>query len=155
MNNVLKLLLEGEPLDTEWVMLTSGTTGTPKMVVHSRAGLVGAIDPAASAPVWGTFYDIRRYGGLQIFLRAVLGGSSLVLSEAGEAVGLVVAWDAGVSWNPARLDDEGDTGEHGEYLLKEVAEFGVLAEAFTESVDTDKAVRKDDTKAGRGSLRGS
>ncbi|WP_237477214.1 ANL family adenylate-forming protein [Lichenibacterium dinghuense] len=76
----------GEARDTEWVMLTSGTTGTPKMVVHSRAGLVGAIDPAVSAPVWGTFYDIRRYGGLQIFLRAVLGGGSLVLSEAGEPV---------------------------------------------------------------------
>ncbi len=73
--------------DTEWVMLTSGTTGTPKMVVHSRAGLVGAIDPAASAPVWGTFYDIRRYGGLQILLRAVVGGGSLVLSQAGEVTG--------------------------------------------------------------------
>ena len=78
---------EGQPRDTEWVMLTSGTTGAPKMVVHSRAGLVGAIDSAASALVWGTFYDIRRYGGLQIFLRAVLGGGSLVLSEPGETVG--------------------------------------------------------------------
>ena len=39
--------------------------------------------PARSgpAPVWATFYDIRRYGGLQIFLRAVLGGGSMVLSE--------------------------------------------------------------------------
>ena len=36
--------------------------------------------------VWGTFYDIRRYGGLQILLRAVLGGASLVLSSAGEPV---------------------------------------------------------------------
>ena len=36
--------------------------------------------------VWATFYDIRRYGGLQIFLRAVLGGTSLVLSSAGEPV---------------------------------------------------------------------
>jgi acyl-CoA synthetase (AMP-forming)/AMP-acid ligase II len=36
--------------------------------------------------VWGTFYDIRRYGGLQIFLRAVLGHRSLVLSSAGESV---------------------------------------------------------------------
>ena len=34
----------------------------------------------------GTFYDIRRYGGLQIFLRAMLGGASLVLSSAGEPV---------------------------------------------------------------------
>ena len=36
--------------------------------------------------VWGTFYDIRRYGGLQIFLRAIAGGASLVLSSAGEPI---------------------------------------------------------------------
>jgi acyl-CoA synthetase (AMP-forming)/AMP-acid ligase II len=35
--------------------------------------------------VWSTFYDIRRYGGLQIYLRAVLGGTPLVLSSAGES----------------------------------------------------------------------
>jgi acyl-CoA synthetase (AMP-forming)/AMP-acid ligase II len=74
--------------DTEWVMLTSGTTGIPKMVVHSRAGLTASIKPAVGdgPVVWGTFYDIRRYGGLQIFLRAVLGGASLVLSSAGEPI---------------------------------------------------------------------
>ncbi len=73
---------------TEWVMATSGTSGSPKLVVHSLAALTGAIKPAtAERPiVWGTFYDIRRYGGLQIFLRAVLGGTSLVLSDASEAV---------------------------------------------------------------------
>lgn len=78
-----------EDRDTEWVLLTSGTTGTPKMVVHSRSALTGAIVPnaAPSPPVWGTFYDIRRYGGLQILLRAVLCGGSLVLSQAGETVG--------------------------------------------------------------------
>src|SRR5216683_2620580 len=36
--------------------------------------------------VWSTFYDIRRYGGLQIFLRAMLGGGSMMLSSAGEPV---------------------------------------------------------------------
>jgi acyl-coenzyme A synthetase/AMP-(fatty) acid ligase len=73
---------------TEWVLLTSGTTGVPKMVVHSLAGLTAAIVPRADAEpvVWGTFYDIRRYGGLQIFLRAVLGGASLIVSSAGEPV---------------------------------------------------------------------
>jgi acyl-coenzyme A synthetase/AMP-(fatty) acid ligase len=73
--------------ETEWILLTSGTTGTPKMAVHTLASLTGAIkiDPRPAEPiVWGTFYDIRRYGGLQIFLRAVLGGTSLVLSSAGE-----------------------------------------------------------------------
>ena len=74
---------------TEWVLLTSGTTGVPKMVVHDLAGLTAAITSrgaADAAAIWGTFYDIRRYGGLQIFLRAMLGGASLVLSSAGEPV---------------------------------------------------------------------
>jgi len=74
---------------TEWVMLTSGTTGVPKMAVHTLAGLTAAFRTRPIEPgiVWGTFYDIRRYGGLQIFLRTMLGGVSLVLSSAGEPVG--------------------------------------------------------------------
>jgi len=74
---------------TEWVLMTSGTTGAPKLVAHDLVALTAAIEapsPADGAAVWGTFYDIRRYGGLQIFLRAVLGGASLVLSSVGEPV---------------------------------------------------------------------
>jgi len=71
--------------ETEWVLLTSGTTGVPKLVVHTLASLTGAIDtgkPRNGRAIWSTFYDIRRYGGLQIFLRAMLTGSSLLLSSA-------------------------------------------------------------------------
>jgi acyl-CoA synthetase (AMP-forming)/AMP-acid ligase II len=74
---------------TEWVLLTSGTSGVPKMAVHDLASLIAPIGAGQrhdGAMVWGTFYDIRRYGGLQIFLRAILGNASLVLSSAGEAI---------------------------------------------------------------------
>jgi acyl-CoA synthetase (AMP-forming)/AMP-acid ligase II len=75
---------------TEWLMLTSGTSGIPKIVGHTLEGLSGAIvadGPArGTLPVWATFYDIRRYGGLQIFLRAIIGGGSMVLSQSGEAL---------------------------------------------------------------------
>jgi acyl-coenzyme A synthetase/AMP-(fatty) acid ligase len=92
---------------TEWVLLTSGTTGVPKLVLHTLQTLANAIAvasatvkavglergtlpsgemPAAARLVWSTFYDIRRYGGLQIFLRAALRGYSLVLSDPREAV---------------------------------------------------------------------
>jgi acyl-coenzyme A synthetase/AMP-(fatty) acid ligase len=66
-------------------MPTSGTSGPPKMVVHTLATLTGPFRPAL-AQAWATFYDIRRYGGLQIFLRALAGTESLTLSGAGESV---------------------------------------------------------------------
>jgi acyl-coenzyme A synthetase/AMP-(fatty) acid ligase len=87
---------------TEWILLTSGTTGLPKLVVHSLSSLAAPIiisKPTDDPPIWSTFYDIRRYGGLQIFLRAVLGGGSLVLSSPLEAAGdfLVRAGTRGVT----------------------------------------------------------
>ena len=85
---------------TEWLMLTSGTSGcSPKIVGHTLEGLTGAIvadGPSHGiSPVWATFYDIRRYGGLQIFLRAIIGGGSMVLSEPGEAIADYVRAAAG------------------------------------------------------------
>ena len=73
---------------TEWVLLTSGTTGMPKLVRHDLATLTYALADSCRGPepiVWGTFYDIRRYGGLQIFLRAMHLGS-LVPADPGEPV---------------------------------------------------------------------
>jgi acyl-CoA synthetase (AMP-forming)/AMP-acid ligase II len=79
-------LMRGPAHETEWVLLTSGTSGQPKLVVHTLSTLAGPIkvETAAEPVKWSTFYDIRRYGGLQILLRALLGGSSLVLSGPAE-----------------------------------------------------------------------
>jgi acyl-coenzyme A synthetase/AMP-(fatty) acid ligase len=84
---------------TEWVLLTSGTTGVPKLVRHTLATLSGAMAaarPLGHGAVWSTFYDMRRYGGLQIFLRAMLGGGSMVLSSALEPVGNFLARAGGL-----------------------------------------------------------
>ena len=77
------------PRRTEWILPTSGTSGSPKLAVHTLSSLIGAIAPApAPAPIqeWATFYDIRRYGGAQIFLRALVGQGSLRLSGIDEPI---------------------------------------------------------------------
>jgi acyl-coenzyme A synthetase/AMP-(fatty) acid ligase len=74
--------------ETEWILLTSGTSGAPKLVLHTCRTLTHAFagsQPPPSAIVWGTFYDIRRYGGLQILLRSLRSGS-MVLSDVSETI---------------------------------------------------------------------
>jgi acyl-CoA synthetase (AMP-forming)/AMP-acid ligase II len=62
-------------------------------VSHSLASLTAAArsdavrNGAAKDAVWGTFYDVRRYGGLQILLRALMGRTSLILPDDGEEAG--------------------------------------------------------------------
>lgn len=79
---------------SEWILLTSGTTGLPKLVVHTLETLAGAIgrgDRPSKSVVWSTFYDVRRYGGLQVLLRAVLTRTSLVLCNAQEPISAFLA----------------------------------------------------------------
>ena len=67
---------------TEWVLLTSGTTGVPKMVSHTFATLTVNIrrpDTAGNPITWASFNDMRRFSGLQMFLHALLTDSTLVL----------------------------------------------------------------------------
>jgi acyl-coenzyme A synthetase/AMP-(fatty) acid ligase len=129
-------------VETQWVLLTSGTTGLPKLVVHTLASLAGAIDLSAAQPsemVWSTFYDIRRYGGLQIFLRAALTGTPLVLSGAHEppATFLARAGAHGVThisgtpshWRLALMSAAADR-IHPDYvrLSGEISDQGILSQ---------------------------
>ena len=126
--------------ETEWVLLTSGTTGAPKLVLHTLASLIspfaGQPDELGGGRVWSTFYDVRRYGGLQILLRALLGGS-LVLPNAEEPVAAFLSRvaAAGVThisgtpshWRKALMSGAAET-IHPVYvrLSGEIADQGIL-----------------------------
>lgn len=75
-----------DPLPTEWLMTTSGTTGLPKIVPHTLRSLARSVyrftttDPAA-LPVWGLLYDPTRFAGLQVVLQALIGGGKLVAAD--------------------------------------------------------------------------
>jgi acyl-CoA synthetase (AMP-forming)/AMP-acid ligase II len=66
--------------ETTWLMTTSGTTGTPKIVAHRLAGLAATVKSTAkeTRPVWGLLYEPSRFAGLQVILQALLGHGCLV-----------------------------------------------------------------------------
>lgn len=81
-----------DPLPTEWLMTTSGTTGLPKIVPHTLRSLArsvyrfgGGVDQAA--PVWGLLYDPTRFAGLQVVLQALIGGGRLVAIDTTLSIG--------------------------------------------------------------------
>ena len=74
---------ETTSLETTWIIPTSGTPGTPKLVQHSLESLTRSIrkDPKKGAGIiWGQLYEISRFAGLQVLFQSLLGGSSLALA---------------------------------------------------------------------------
>lgn len=80
-------------VDTRWLLATSGTTSTPKIVSHPLASLVRTTNINAKADTWGLIYDFSRFAGVQVVLQAFTSGSILLapsLANFGEAIGSLV-----------------------------------------------------------------
>jgi acyl-CoA synthetase (AMP-forming)/AMP-acid ligase II len=70
---------------TRWILPTSGTTATPKLISHTLESLIRSVKPATPVQrplVWGMLYQLNRFAGLQVFFQALLGGGSLVLPDS-------------------------------------------------------------------------
>ncbi len=70
-------------METEWLIPTSGTTSTPKLVKHTTASISKAInsnsDSSDYEEVWGLLYDLGRFAGIQVLLQSVFSGRTLVI----------------------------------------------------------------------------
>lgn len=72
-------------IETQWVIPTSGTTNNPKLVAHTFESLTRTSKKnieIGSKFTWGLTFDIYRFSGIQVFLQALSGGSSLIISES-------------------------------------------------------------------------
>lgn len=65
---------------TRWWLATSGTSGTPKLIGHTLAGLSGKtrVSAFSRSLCWGLVYQPYRFAGLQVVLQALLSGATLV-----------------------------------------------------------------------------
>ena len=69
----------------EWLLSTSGTTGTPKLISYKLASLMKTSKKnVANGNIfkWGLCYDLNRFAGLQVYFQAIASGSSLIISES-------------------------------------------------------------------------
>ena len=81
--------LECSGIETQWLLATSGTTGTPKLLSYSLSVLCATsksnIDKGKEF-VWGLCYDLNRFAGLQVYFQAVSSGSTLVIAESNSSI---------------------------------------------------------------------
>ena len=73
------------PIASTWLLPTSGTTGTPKLITHTLASLTRSMThrQVGDAYIWGSLYSLRRFAGLQVFLQSWMCATPLVLNEEG------------------------------------------------------------------------
>lgn len=70
--------------DTQWILATSGTTGTPKLVRHTFTSLTrtACFDlDIGGRHVWSSLYHLTGFAGLQVFLQAWCGGSQFIMHD--------------------------------------------------------------------------
>lgn len=68
--------------NTRWILPTSGTSGTPKLVAHNFESLTASTfkkRDISNHYKWGLTYNLNRFAGIQVFLQALLSASTLVI----------------------------------------------------------------------------
>jgi len=76
-----------------WLLATSGTTGTPKLVSFSLERLISTAQKNIELGGnynWGLCYDLNRFAGLQVYLQVIASGSVLTVSESDHSVSDIV-----------------------------------------------------------------
>lgn len=87
-----KELDKQEPIDTHYELVTSGTSGKPKLLSHSKASLTRHISKNVQGfkPIWGLLYDLSRFAGFQVFLQSLTTGNLLLIPREGSSLDEII-----------------------------------------------------------------
>lgn len=80
--------IQHNPLDTSWVMYTSGTSGKPKAVRKTLDSLVRSHKSGDEngQKIWGLIYEPIRMAGIQVITHCLIGGHVLVATKTSETL---------------------------------------------------------------------
>jgi len=76
-----------------YILATSGTTGIPKLASFTLISLTATAQKNVDRGIefiWGLSYDVNRFAGLQVYLQAVVSGSTLVIPSKNETIDSLV-----------------------------------------------------------------
>jgi acyl-CoA synthetase (AMP-forming)/AMP-acid ligase II len=76
-------------VERRWILATSGTTGTPKLVSYGLEQLTGTAKKdiiKGSDYNWALVYDVNRFAGLQVYFQSILSGSKLTVLESSSSI---------------------------------------------------------------------
>jgi acyl-CoA synthetase (AMP-forming)/AMP-acid ligase II len=88
-----RVIVNSENLTGEVLLATSGTTGAPKIVAHSKAALLPNSKYRSintDKMIWGSLYSFDRFAGLQVLLRAIWDRATMIVVEKGQTSSQIV-----------------------------------------------------------------
>ena len=80
-NNLIELSHNNKKIETQWLIPTSGTTGKPKLVIHTLESLINSVKrfkKNEKIRKWGLLYDHCRFAGIQVILQSLFNGDTLI-----------------------------------------------------------------------------
>ena len=126
-----------EVRDTSWKLLTSGTTGTPKIAIHTLSSISQSVKQPTELSnefVWGLTYEWSRFAGFQVVLQAIVGDSVLVVPNHDWSIGDSIQYFAQcncthLSATPSYWRQALMTGTLAEMPLRQATLGGEIADA--------------------------
>jgi len=87
-------LVDSDPVSSQWVLATSGTSGQPKLISRELEDLARSVKCGASyaAMRWGLVFDVARFAGLQVFLQAAVSGATLLATDPEQSLEKQLNW---------------------------------------------------------------
>ena len=126
-----------EVRNTSWKLLTSGTTGTPKIAIHTLSSIAQSVKQPTDLStefVWGLTYEWSRFAGFQVVLQAIVGDSLLVVPNHDWSIGESIKYFAQcncthLSATPSYWRQALMTGTLAEMPLRQATLGGEIADA--------------------------